>query len=287
MLLKRVVAALFTLTLAAGSWAQEVLSPMQFTQYYRDIISQTYPELEFRITAELELSAKLGEEDMALYLSNAYTDYQASPEELENVVARYGRAISAQIQAQDDAPVATQIVPVIKDVGYLEQVQTLMQEAQKDGKPKSSLVQIPLNAELFVLFVFDSEYSMRFVTEEDVQELGLAKSELIGLGLENLFNVVPGLSGEGDASRLSYLVADSNYEASFILLDELWTKENFPVMGEIVIAVPSRDAVLITGSDDKESLQAIRQIIDENEFSHAISERFFIRLDGGWALFSP
>jgi len=53
--------------------------------------------------------------------------------------------------------------------------------------------------------------------------------------------------------------AGGNYEASIILLDSLWTKENLPVKGDFVIAIPSRDVLMITGSNDKAGINEAKR----------------------------
>ena len=67
--------------------------------------------------------------------------------------------------------------------------------------------------------------------------------------------------------------------ASFILLSHIWNEEQFPVEGDIIIDLPSRDTVFITGSEDVESQKKIREVIDspENEWPYMIFNKAFIQ----------
>ena len=86
------------------------------------------------------------------------------------------------------------------------------------------------------------------MTLEYLQALKLAKSDLRDLSLKNLKKKSPRLAVKGNPERVAYLEVDGNYEASYLLFDKIWNKNNFPVNGDIVVYVPSRDTVS-TASD--------------------------------------
>ena len=72
------------------------------------------------------------------------------------------------------------------------------------------------------------------------------------------------------------LIADGNYESSLILLD-IWNEENFEVNGEILIGIPSRDVLIVTGKDDYENIERLCNTINEiNESGdHLVSKKMF------------
>ena len=123
--------------------------------------------------------------------------------------------------------------------------------------------------------------------KEDIANLGVEPTELRELSLSNLMNTVESLQIKGDPSTISMLVADGIYEASFLIYDALWSKENFPVKGDIVVYVPSRDIVIITGSEDVESLETVREIVHnpDNHWPHPVSNIGFIRKADKWVKF--
>ena len=56
-------------------------------------------------------------------------------------------------------------------------------------------------------------------------------------------------------------------------------------LAPIVIFVPARDLLLITGSEDKEGLRRAREIVNDNEWPYLISLHGFVRENDSWARF--
>jgi hypothetical protein len=55
------------------------------------------------------------------------------------------------------------------------------------------------------------------------------------------------------------LTAGGNYEATLILLPEIWESVSQMVSGHIVAAVPARDLLYVTGDADPENLADMRR----------------------------
>ena len=108
--------------------------------------------------------------------------------------------------------------------------------------------------------------------------------ELRDLAIENLLNRLPKIERRGD-NTLSYLLADEFSEATLMLVDTLWNKENFPVNGDIVVFVPTRDLIIITGSDDEEGLRKAREFVNSTQWPYEISPHPFVRADDTWQRF--
>ena len=56
---------------------------------------------------------------------------------------------------------------------------------------------------------------------------------------------------------------DGNYDASLILLDSIWTRGDLDVKGEIVIAIPTRDILLVTGTGNPERHAHMKEMVQE------------------------
>ena len=76
------------------------------------------------------------------------------------------------------------------------------------------------------------------------------------------------------------------YDSSPLLIDSLWTEENFAVQSDLVIAVPSRDTLFVTGSENAEGLQRIRKAASETvkESSYYLIPDLFVRKEGKWVV---
>lgn len=81
------------------------------------------------------------------------------------------------------------------------------------------------------------------------------------------------------------LTAGGDYESSLILFD-IWDKENFPVNGNLIIGIPARDVILVTGTNDKENIDRLKKSIREiNETGdHIVSDKIFEFKNGQFEL---
>jgi uncharacterized protein YtpQ (UPF0354 family) len=82
------------------------------------------------------------------------------------------------------------------------------------------------------------------------------------------------------------ITAGGYYESSLILLN-IWNKETFPVEGELVIGIPSRDVVLVTGSRDSEGLHAVYDIVKNinDTGNHLVANKLFEYKNGEFEIF--
>lgn len=222
------------------------------------------------------------------YLDNAYTEYVNAPDSLDNIFNRYlsAKDINLFDESTTESKLAN-LMPVLKDDTYIGNVKDMMQT--QDPAATFPFYYESLNNGLNLLFAFDTEQSMQFLSAENIKELGVSAEQLKNRAINNLMTSVPELGISGDASYVSYLVADDNYEASFLLVDQLWTKENFPVQGEIVVFAMSRSSVLVTGSKDNEGIAAILNFVNapDTQIPHALATTFHIRDGNKWKVFEP
>ena len=77
-------------------------------------------------------------------------------------------------------------------------------------------------------------------------------------------------------------MSGGTYEASLLLFDSIWTDGQVKVNGDIVVAVPTRDVLLVTGSKNRKGLAALRKIATKfaAEGSDPISDKLFVYRDG-------
>ena len=265
------------------AYASDLLSPDAFTAHYVKVIEAQYPDIKVTIKEPLAISIVYPDGGtMNSFLDNAYIEYQQDPDNIDTLTVTYASGLDQTRELESAEFTLAEVMPVIKDISYIEQVGEMLKEADADN----GLVYEPLNEELFVVYVFDTPTSIRFMTQSDLVELGVEQSSLREAALTNLQNVLQHVQLEGDPASLSMLVADGMYEASMLLFDGIWSKQQFPVKGDIVVYVPARDVVLITGSKDIVSLATIQEILfDKQGFAHPISNSGFVFKSGKWEHF--
>ncbi|MEL6447128.1 MAG: DUF1444 domain-containing protein [Pseudomonadota bacterium] len=282
------VVVLLVLLCVPGVRAAEVLDEQAFTKRYAAMLVSSYEGANVEIVGPLEVRVTgVGDENSTSFLDNAYGAYLSDPAELESILQRFVDSIGEMIADEDTTGDIDSLFPVIKDVGYIEQVRELMRKSEGAGQEAPfPLYFEPLNNDLVVMYAFDSEASIRFASGADIEALGIQGKALQVRALDNLLAYLPEIGREGDDS-LSMIVADGNYEASLLLYDEIWSRDVFRVAGDIVVFVPARDVVLVTGSEDEAGLARARDLLSENDFSYAISPHAYVRTADGWARFEP
>lgn len=262
--------------------AESNLDESAFTQRYVKAVTTKPEVVSARIKGRLEVEMTYsGGGTSTAYLDNAYMNYLSDPEELDVIIETY---ISALTKNSNDAKAnidKANIFPVIKDSGYINHITELMSE---DELP---FFYEKLNDVLYILYAIDTPSSIKFIPKEDIANLDVKEEELRDLSMSNLMNAIESLQIKGDPSTISMIVADGTYEASFLIYDALWTKENFPVKGDIVVYVPSRDVVIVTGSEDTDSIETVKGIVHnpENQWPHSVTKTGFIRKDEKWLKF--
>lgn len=273
--------------LCAVALAQNVLSPAQFTEEYARALRKAAPKLRVEVVEPLQIkvdSEASGEH--TTYLDNAYGLYKRDPQAKDEIIRNYVVS-SLETFTADTAPVdRSRVVPVIKDRAWLEEIRQVAQS--KGAKKPLDQIYDALNGELVILYAEDSEKSIRYLTADDVKTLGVAKKDLRKLATQNLRKMLPKIERH-EGNGVYMLTAGGNYEASLLLLDEIWAGKSLKVKGDIVVAVPSREVLLVTGSEDARGIEKIRQVSERifAEEPYRLTTTLFVYKGGKFTEFKP
>ena len=249
---------------------QDILSQREFAKVYLDSLSKKFPDIKFELNPDLTISSKKGDLEYRSYTDNAYVAYKTEPDSMKNIISRYV-ASASELYAENDAITINNIVPVIKPVEYLDEV-TL---PNREGKEIPMLTE-KYNDQLVIAYAADSKNNIKFLTEADLKTLSIPKDSLKSIAIKNLNKILPNFQIQ-DYHGLYMITAGGNYEASFILINSIWTKDNFPVDGDLIIAIPTRDLLIITGSNNKNGINKIREIVAQSfkPGNYQISEHLY------------
>lgn len=264
-----------------------VLNPRQFTKRFYDQIAGD-PQLNCQILDDLKLVVEnRTDRRLNVYLDNAYSQYRQSPDQVDAILTMYIRVMYETLETAEDIPVqAEQIVPVIKDETGFQQHRESTRAL--GGAVEERICFEPLNGQLYVIYAVDTGKSLAYLPPSRINPSGLPMESIRKQAVDNLMTLLPELTIQGQDGI--YLVsADGTYEASLLLFDHLWTPENFEIDGEIVVAIPSRDILIVTGSQAPENLLKMQLSSQEvcRKSSYALTNDMFIRKNDGWALFVP
>lgn len=262
----------------------EMISKSEFTQRFVDALRQRGKHIEVEVAAELEV--RVVHHDTlknSCFLDNAYAAYCADSDHGEAVLERYVEAaISTLGLASGRAALdLTRIFPVIRDSIFVREYGELTKTTPYTEK---------LNAQLSVLYVLDDSITMRYLTNQQVDTV-LELFDLRALSVNNLRRtILPKTEGYDLGNTLFVFIAGGDYESSLLLLDEIWTKQNFAIHGDFVVAIPSRDILLATGSEDPAGIEALKEKLEELKgisLDHLISWNPFVKRDSTWILYDP
>jgi len=238
----------------------KILSEREFTITYLDSLMQAYPSVKFEIVNYLTIvSTKNGKEGKH-YLDNAYKEYKLDTKSLGEVIKRYV-AVSADLYKEKKAIQTENIIPIIKPIDYLDELRLICKEKGEAKEPW--IVYEKYNDELIVVFGEDTKNSIAYFTQEDFAKLNINKDTLLEYSIKNLRRILPNIEKIGEKNMYG-LTAGGYLEASLILLPKLWTKENFDILGDIVVSIPNKDLIFITGTENTTELSKVREITENS-----------------------
>ncbi|MGM8363833.1 DUF1444 family protein [Flavobacterium sp. ARAG 55.4] len=201
------------------------------------------------------------------FLDNCYSEYLREPEDIKEIFEKYLNSTDSLYNPKETLKISD-VLPVIKDERFIQSIIEINPEFEKNHTYEK------YNNELYIFYVEDTETNINYLTQEDFEKLNVNIEELRKIAIQNLSNSIE-IEKHGENGYYILLV-DGNYESSLILLD-IWYKENFDVNGEIVIGIPSRDLLIITGKNDSKNIERLsKKIIEINEHGdHIVSNKLF------------
>jgi uncharacterized protein YtpQ (UPF0354 family) len=284
-MLKRWLAPL-CLALAFSPATHAALSPEAFTQEYVSVLRAALPGFKVEAVGHLEVrvrDAKGGEVSTA-YLDNAFNQYLADPDSRQEIIERHVSGI-AEINGEDTPLRAEQIVPIVKVRGWIDDMRQASIKAGRDKPPEQ--VFEALNDVLVVVYAEDTPRNINYFPVESLGAAGLKREQLRELAVTNLRRLLTQIEIHS-GPEYSMITAGGNYEASLLLFEEFWQGDNkLKVDGEIVVAVPARDLLLVTGSRNAGGIRKLREIAQEvfESGTYTLTPELFVHRKGRFVLF--
>jgi uncharacterized protein YtpQ (UPF0354 family) len=269
----------------AGHWEAEMrassLNKAKFTRLNGQAIAAKMKGGKVEVVDRMHLTVKTPSGgEIQIYLDNAWQECSSDPAHRPEICQRYLDSLFATpaFKGEEEPPPDTNsLVAVIRDQGFLDQV-------RKFEGTTNAVIHEPLVADLHVLYVFDTEKGMSYLTEGTRRKLGIPGTEIRTLAMANLHRILPEVRVES-AGPLFMIKADGNYESSLLLGEKLWKSQSSQVQGELVAAVPARNVLLCTGSGTPGNLDVLRQTVAKVQATegHIISSRLLVWRNGKWA----
>lgn len=155
--------------------------------------------------------------------------------------------------------------PHLRPKVYLRAHYLSMQHKQllKDEEPSYAPF-FPVGEHLVSTVVYDQPTSIRTVLKDELTAWNVTFDEAMTLACENLLEAE--LRYEVIQDGLYATVCDDFYDSSRLLL--LNHIEDWPVEGDFVVTVPTRDTLFVTGSRDKAGLETLFELTAQEYRNH-------------------
>ncbi len=133
----------------------------------------------------------------------------------------------------------------------------------------------PIGDDLSVFYVQDLPDRMRYLTAQAAREVEADDAARFALAADNLRATIRQIRIVG-SGPLFMILGGGNYEASLVLLPELWAAVDPLLDGPRLMAVPARDLLLVTGDTGEARRQLLRQSIRvDRELAYPISDGIY------------
>ena len=137
--------------------------------------------------------------------------------------------------------------------------------------------------DLSLIYYVETNQGRVFVNADVLDQLGLAKYELLLEALKNLQERIGKVERIGRGPTF-LLRANGKDEACLMVLDQFWESIQKEVEGELLVAVPAQACILFTGSKSKTGLVALRAAVRAMAGSGdlKLSDNIYVRRQARW-----
>lgn len=219
----------------------------------------------------------------SVHLSGLYEEARSEPGPRREVLllARVGSALDTahDLDGTAPAPSARDVVPTLKSSIWVADALGMAPDLASE----------PLAADLVVVYAFDRPTSMAYATRAQLDAVELSGERLRSTALANLRARLPAqLETRGDDKSFTF-IAGGNFEASLILLDEVWDQLRSSLPGDPVVCAVARDVCLVTSTGLPGGVQGL--VATRDRFCaggappHFISKTLLRRVAGRWVPF--
>jgi uncharacterized protein YtpQ (UPF0354 family) len=193
------------------------------------------------------------------FLHNTYAEFCKAPWGQRRKCLR--RAVRALLSMHREIPeefadAQPDLLPVVRSRSVLEFIAL---RHQLDGVEGPDQPCVEMGADLAAYVVYDHPETMCSITAEQLTKWGVSHYEAMEVACRNLAERATSYAAIGDG--VYSVMAGDAYDSSRLLNIEF--VKSLKVKGDAVALVPSRNVLLITGSEDEEGLRIVGELADK------------------------
>jgi uncharacterized protein YtpQ (UPF0354 family) len=140
---------------------------------------------------------------------------------------------------------------------------------------------------LFVGYTFGPPYGKRLITWQDLERIEEPRRNLRRQAADNLEARLPEARVHGQPPAL--MLGFDGLASTLLLAEGLWAGLADSVPGDLVVGVPARDVVIVTGSQSRPGLEKVRRAVNRVYFAgdrHLLTRHLLVRRGGVWGITS-
>jgi uncharacterized protein YtpQ (UPF0354 family) len=270
-----------------NSGGQSLLTPAEFTEKFASALRATVPGIQVQIEKDWEINYTPANGMVGkARLDNAWKAYLLAPENKEQIMRHHVRTVGESSKLFDAPPDNTRILPVLKHKQWIQNNQSVLKAMS--GNNTLGVVYEPYNDELIVVYAEDMPNNILYLTPGRLEKLNLKMADLQNLALHNLRKLLP-IPKVEFAEGVCWIRAGGSYDTSLLLLDDFWNHAKLHVRGEIVAAIPARNCLVVTGSQDAKKVQALKRLAQmiEARADYPLTSKLHVRRQGRFLIYEP
>jgi uncharacterized protein YtpQ (UPF0354 family) len=244
-------AAIILLLALIGCNNKHVLSLSEFRNLYADSIQQICSDCQTQLQDDSTIVFITKQDSILISTENIYKTYLNSPDSASKIISHYVSVLRSM--AKEEPIKSNSIYPIIKPSEYF----------QFHHSNTDSIIRYKLCGELELAFVIDSKNSFTYITDSMIIKNHISSDSILPIALKNLSTKTDSLYIYNLGDSIYFLTIGGDYDLSLALLDNLWTKDNIPVNGDFIVAMPNRDLLLVTGSKNSK-MNRFKEIIKKS-----------------------
>ena len=245
-------------------------------------IAQLYPDPQLQISDDGISFIDAAGRRQYLALDNAWARVRAGETNIVEHFCRLSEPSESNVSAEA-------IFPLLKAAGTADAFfAQATQIAKRDGGTSEPLVSVSFAPGVECLFVRDLPNGMTFLTRAQLLAAGLDERDLPAHAARQLSRSLTTVLRVEVAPGVHMLACGGNYETALLLLPEIWSELDPMLSSERVVAIPNRDLLFVTSSDNDQGIAWMRQqAASSADRSYPITRELFCWNGSSYQLLEP
>jgi uncharacterized protein YtpQ (UPF0354 family) len=231
--------------------AQHLMSEAEFAQRFLSDIEQAHPETPIEIISDLSFTLnRYLDNEYRCDLDRLFAMYQMDPDRLDVLMHLHLASVTEALTLASVVLTADMLMPLLRSTSDLEALG--VEPINTD----------PLTNELTIVYAFDLPHTLKYLTTEALDRLGLAREDVKATAVANaerhLDRAVIDLH-EG----VVLVSSESISPTSLLFVPAFWQQGIFATMPSIAVIVPDRDIVIAFDADSQEAILSAASVAAE------------------------